>query len=123
MILQFVISIVLCFCVLVALMFFYIKYQSKVPYYRLNQNDCVGLLEKAVNGVLLEREWNVFIGMTIRDNEPLELLREACLMIDDEHKKGTELVDGKTCVRFSKVGILALTTLLDEWRHKVNYTA
>ncbi len=123
MIFQLIVSFVLCFCLLAALMVFYIKYQSKVPYYRLNQNDCVNLLERAVNGVLLERDWNVFIGMTVRDDEEFEQLREVCLMIDDEHKKGTQIVDGGLYVRFSNVGLKQLTLLLDEWQHKVNYAA
>ncbi len=123
MILQFVLSIFLCFCLLVSLMVFYLKHKSKVPYYRLNQSDCTALLEKAVNGVLLEYDWNVFIGMTIRDNEQFERLREVCLMIDDEHKKGAQLIGGKLYVRFSKAGVKQLASLLDEWRHKVHYAA
>lgn len=123
MILQFIISIFLCFGLLSALMFFYIKYQSRVPYYRFNQSDCVKLLERSVSGVLPEQEWNIFIGMTIQDNEQLECLREACFIIDDECKKGTQLVDGKLCVCFNKVGIKKLALLLDEWQHKVNYAA
>ncbi|MGB5996786.1 MAG: hypothetical protein WBG31_05680 [Marinomonas sp.] len=104
-------------------MVFYLKHKSKVPYYRLNQSDCTVLLEKAVNGVLLEYDWNVFIGMTIRDNEQFERLREVCLMIDDEHKKGAQLIGGKLYVRFSKAGVKQLASLLDEWRHKVHYAA
>lgn len=123
MIAQLLISFILCFCVLAALMLFYIKHQSKVPYYRLDQRFCVELLDKAVKGELLEREWNVFIGMGIRDNAQFEALREACFMIDEEYKKGTERVNGKVYVRFKRAGTEQLNVLLDEWRHKVNYTA
>jgi len=123
MILQFVLSVFLCFCLLISLMVFYLRYKSKMPYYRLSQNDCTVLLDKAVNGILLEYDWNVFIGMTIRDDEQFEHLREACLLIDEEHKKGAQLIDGKLYVRFSKAGLKQLSSLLDEWRHKVHYAA
>ncbi|WP_233402806.1 hypothetical protein [Marinomonas transparens] len=80
------------------------------------------MLSKAIQGVLPEREWHIFVGMSIRDNEALETLREKCLLIDESCVKGTCLINGQQCISFNKQGIRQLEMLLDEWQHKSNYT-
>jgi hypothetical protein len=121
MIAELLFSILLLFVLLVVLVLFFIRHQSKMPYYRLSQAQCVVLLEKAIQGTLPEYEWHAFIGVNIRDNEELEMLREKCLLIDDLYVKKTHAVNGHTCVVFNKDGVNQLKMLLDEWRHKSNY--
>lgn len=65
------------------LMVFFIRHQSKMPYYRISQADCIMMLDKAINGTLPELEWHAFIGMSIRDNDNLEALREQCCWLDE----------------------------------------
>jgi len=120
MIAQLVLSIALFFILLVAIMLFYMRYQSKVPYYRMTEADCVNLLVKAVQGNLPEQDWDMFIGMMSRDNEQIENLRTKCYVIDDAFRKETKLIDGRQCVRFHSEGLKQLTCLLDEWQHKTH---
>jgi hypothetical protein len=118
---QLLVSIVCLFFLLVALMVFFIRHKPKVPYYRVSQKQCVDLLFNASQGALLEGEWYAFIGMSIRDNEALEALRVHCLSIDEFGVKGTNIIDGRSCMSFNKEGTQRLEMLLDEWRHKANY--
>ncbi|WP_328797728.1 hypothetical protein [Marinomonas vulgaris] len=111
------------FVVLVGLMVFFVRHQSKVPYYRLTQGQCVRLLRKALQGNLPEHEWHAFIGMSMRDSEALENLREECIFIDEYHVKGTQLVAGRLCMIFDKPGRQKLERLLDEWQHTSDYLA
>lgn len=111
------------FLVLATLMVFFVCHQSKVPYYRLTQDQCVTLLNKAVQGDLPEYEWHAFIGLSIRDNDALERLREQCFLIDENHVKGTQTVVGRLCMVFDKEGQQQLERLLDEWQHTSDYWA
>jgi hypothetical protein len=118
---QLLASTVFLFLLLIFLVLFFIRHQSKVPYYRLTQEQCVTLLVKSVQGVLPEPEWHAFIGMTIRDDDALDALREQCLLIDEYGVKGTHLVNGRSCILFNKKGVSQLEKLLDEWQHKSHY--
>lgn len=121
MILELLISAFVFFVLLMGLMMFFVRHQSKLPYYRQSQVDCVVMLEKALAGKLPEFEWHAFIGLSIRDNESLDTLRERCCWIDEFETKGTQLVNGRLCVSFSKKGRKELEKLLDEWQHKADY--
>jgi hypothetical protein len=121
MLVQLLVSISFLFLLLVSLVLFFIRHQSKVPYYRLTQNQCVNLLKRAIQGVLPEYEWHAFIGMTVRDDDVLDELREQCLQIDELGVKGTQLINGQVCIIFNKKGISQLEILLDDWQHRSNY--
>uniref|UniRef100_A6W1V1 Uncharacterized protein n=1 Tax=Marinomonas sp. (strain MWYL1) TaxID=400668 RepID=A6W1V1_MARMS len=121
MLVQLLVSISFLFLLLVFLVLFFIRHQSKVPYYRLTQDQCISLLKKAIQGVLPEYEWHAFIGMTVRDDDALDELREQCLLIDELGVKGTQLINGRGCITFNKKGISQLEILLDEWQHKSKY--
>ncbi|NLQ18101.1 hypothetical protein HGG82_10765 [Marinomonas sp. M1K-6] len=122
MLIQLLVSISFLFLLLVLLVLFFIRHQSKVPYYRLTQDQCVTLLKRALQGILPEYEWHAFIGMTVRDDDVLDELREQCLLIDEYGVKGTQLINGRLCMCFNKQGLSQLEILLDEWQHKSNYT-
>lgn len=94
-----------------------------MPYYQVDQEGCVKLLQAAVAGTLLERNWHVFIGMEVRYNSEIESLRVACLNIDEHHVVNTVAKNGQIYMVFSKQGTLMLQALLDDWRHKINYLA
>ncbi|WP_417528526.1 hypothetical protein [Marinomonas shanghaiensis] len=118
---QLLFSIVFLFLLLVVLVLFFIRHQSKVPYYRLTHEQCLALLKRAIQGTLPEYEWHAFIGMTVRDDDALDELREQCLLIDEFGIKGTQLINGQRCVSFNKRGLSQLELLLDEWQHKAHY--
>ena len=121
MLIELLVSIISLFLLLASLMVFFIRHKSKVPYYRLTKTQCVDLLVSAAQGRLPEHEWYAFIGINIRDNKALDVLREQCLLLDECGVRGTCLVDGQSCVSFNKGGIQRLETLLDEWRFKTDY--
>ncbi|KZN14989.1 hypothetical protein [Marinomonas sp. TW1] len=121
MMLELLLSAFVFFVLLVGLMLFFVRHQSKLPYYRQSQADWVAMLEKALAGSLPEYEWHAFIGLSIRDNESLDALREQCCWIDEFETKGTQLVKGRLCVSFSNEGRKELEKLLDEWQHKADY--
>lgn len=121
MLVQLLVSISFLFLLLVLLVLFFIRHQSKVPYYRLTQEQCVSLLQKAIQGVLPEHEWHAFIGMTVRDDDVLDELREQCLLIEEFGIKGSQFINGQVCITFNKKGISQLEMLLDEWQHKSKY--
>tara|TARA_R110001606_G_scaffold326301_2_gene473058 strand:+ start:922 stop:1293 length:372 start_codon:yes stop_codon:yes gene_type:complete len=121
MLIELLVSIISLFLLLASLMVFFIRHKSKVPYYRLTKTQCVDLLVSAAQGRLPEHEWYAFIGMNIRDNKALDVLREQCLLLDECGVRGTCLVDGQSCISFNKGGIQRLETLLDEWRFKTDY--
>lgn len=121
MLVQLLVSISFLFLLLVSLVLFFIRHQSKVPYYRLTQDQCVTLLQNAIQGVLPEYEWHAFIGMTVRDDDALDELREQCLLIDEFGVKGSQLINGRACITFNKKGVSQLELLLDEWQHKSKY--
>lgn len=94
-----------------------------MPYYQIDRVGCVQLLEQAVAGDLLERDWHVFIGMSVRYDVEIEALRYTCIEVDDEHVINTILKNGQSYVVFSKKGLLILQDLLEDWRHRVDYLA
>lgn len=123
MLLEFVVSIVLFFALLIGIVLFFVFNRSKVPYYQFSKQDCVKLLSQAAEGTLLERDWHIFIGISIRDNKDLESLRETCIFIDDSYVKRTRLINGQVYMVFNQDGVALLEALLDEWRHRVHYEA
>ncbi|TYL48713.1 hypothetical protein [Marinomonas sp. IMCC 4694] len=116
--LELLLSIVSFFFLLVALMVFFIRHQSKIPYYNFTQSQCVDLLGKAIHGRLPECEWHAFIGMSVRGNDALDALREQCSLIDESGVKGTQRREGRLCMVFNKQGVDLLESLYDEWLHK-----
>ena len=121
MLIELLVSAVFFFLLLVGLVVFFIRYESKSPYYRLTKEQCVSLLNRAAQGCLPEYEWCAFIGMSIRDNEALNVLREQCLSLDEFGVKGTHIIEGRSCMSFNKDGVQRLEILLDEWQFKTDY--
>ena len=118
----FFIAIMASFTVLVGLFIFYASHRQRLPYYQVDHQYCVQLLEHAVAGDLPSAQWDYFTGMSIQHSSQLESLRLLCLEIDERYVTGRHTVKGCVCVTFSAAGQQALLSLLDEWRHKVDFT-
>ncbi len=115
------ISILACFLVFVGLLLFYVKYKQQLPYYRINRNYCLHLLEHAIAGDLPVSDWHFFIGMTITHSANLDMLRQRCFDIDEQYVTGSHLVNSQACVLFSKAGKKELKAVLDEWKFKTDF--
>ncbi|MCZ2722133.1 hypothetical protein O1D97_10855 [Marinomonas sp. 15G1-11] len=116
-----IISVAACFLILVGLLLFYIKFSQQMPYYRVNKNYCLRLLEHAILGDLPIADWHFFIGVTITHSAQLDTLRQQCEVIDEQYVTGSHLVNSQSCVLFSLEGKKELSSLLDEWRFKVDF--
>ena len=116
----FFISILVSFCLLFGLLLFFLRFQKRIPYYRVDKDSCLLLLKTAYEGELPVREWHFFIGMNIQHEPELDTLRANCLQIDEQFVVGSHLVRGVSCVLFNSEGKQSLLTLMDEWRFKVD---
>ena len=120
MMVAFFIAMMASFTVLVGLFIFYASHKQRLPYYRVDHQFCIQLLEHAVAGGLPLTQWDYFIGMSIQHSSQLESLRLLCVDIDERYVTGRHTVKDCVCVTFSTAGQQALLSLLDEWRHKVD---
>lgn len=92
--------------------YFFYKFRSSMPYYRVDHSYCCFLLKHAIVGDLPCADWYLFIGAVNLTSEELEELRLACIEIDEEHTKESVMVNGKACMQFSSEGRQALASLL-----------
>ncbi|SBS34055.1 hypothetical protein MAQ5080_02762 [Marinomonas aquimarina] len=120
---QVLLAILISFVLFVSILVFFIKHKQRMPYYQIDQAGCVQLLRQAVDGELLERDWHVFIGISVRYDAEIEQLRLQCIVIDENHVINSVTKKGQNYVVFSKQGLSELQALLEEWQHKVDYLA
>lgn len=118
-----ILSILVSFLLFLSMLLFFVFYKQRLPYYRVQRSDCLALLQQAAAGRVPVQDWDVFLGMSIRDSEHLESLRLRCLEIDELHRIGQKQVAGVDCAHYSQAGLKALAELLDEWSHNTNMTA
>ncbi len=120
---QIILAVLVSFVLFASILVFFIKHKQRMPYYQIDRVGCVLLLEQAVAGELLERDWHVFIGMSVRYDVEIETLRYTCIEVDDKHVINTVMKSGQSYVVFSKKGLAILQDLLEDWRHRVDYLA
>lgn len=120
---QIILSVLISFVLFVSILVFFIKHKQRMPYYQIDRVGCVKLLEQAVAGELLERDWYVFIGMSVRYDNEIENLRHICTEIDENHVINSMKINSQSYVVFSKHGQVQLMALLVEWTNKVDYLA
>ncbi|MGB2065234.1 MAG: hypothetical protein ACPHUL_08755, partial [Marinomonas gallaica] len=76
---QAILAVLISFVVFITILLFFIKHRQRMPYYQVDQEGCIKVLQEAVSGSLLERDWHIFIGMQVRYDNEIEALRLACL--------------------------------------------
>jgi hypothetical protein len=109
------VGLVLIIFSLFALVFcFFYKFRSSMPYYRVDQSYCCFLLQHAIAGDLPCTDWYLFIGAVNLTSEDLEMLRLACVEIDEEFSKESVMVNGKFCMNFNQKGEAELALLLTQ---------
>lgn len=57
----------------------------KTPRYRLQSDNVVALLTLVLSGQAHPNDWQVFIAMPLHYDEQLEVWRQRCIEIDDNH--------------------------------------
>jgi hypothetical protein len=92
--------------------YFFYRFRSSMPYYRVDNSYCCFLLQHAIAGDLPCTDWYLFIGAVNLTSEELEVLRLACIEIDEDCSRESVMVNGKACMRFSSEGKQALANLL-----------
>ena len=82
------------------------------PYYRIDKDKMVNVLERVLTGQSTENEWNMTFGMTIRHSPELEVFRQQCCEIEEQHFVG-ESAPGYL---FSQEGLSLLLEVLENLR-------
>jgi hypothetical protein len=80
----------------------------KTPYYRVDIDRIIHLLEMVLTGQATDNDWQMTVGMTIRHQPELEALRQKCLEIEEKYYIG----DAKPPYLFSAKGLAELEKLL-----------
>jgi hypothetical protein len=108
---SFIVTVLLSFFVLViALVLF--RYVG-VPVYQVSAVNVQSILELAISGQATQSDWDVFIGIPIRQDTELDQIRFECAMLsDDITKRQGKLV-------FSQSSRQKLTELLQQVNAKI----
>ena len=108
---SFIVTAILTFVVLViALVLF--RYVG-VPVYQVRAVNVQAILELAISGQATQSDWDVFIGIPIRQDAELDQIRYECVMLtDDITKRQGKLV-------FSQSSRQKLTELLEQVKAKI----
>ncbi len=86
----------------------------KTPRYKVTPAGVQQLLEQVLVGQAHENDWRVFIAYEIRDNPELDLVRQACLSIDEhEFRSQGEYI-------LTKQGLAQLAEVLSQLRSEFN---
>ncbi len=90
----------------------YVFLRLKTPYYRVDHERMIRVLEMVITGQATDNDWNMTMSMVIRHSPELEAIRERCVDIEEHHYIG----DQKPPYLFSQEGLDALKPILDEVR-------
>ncbi|MCK9505036.1 MAG: hypothetical protein M0Q95_12750 [Porticoccaceae bacterium] len=113
MVATFLMTLALAFVVvLVALLLFW---KFGAPFYRVEKENIVKLLELILSGQATEADWEVFAGYPIRHDAELEKIQQRCLDIAESHYTGGRRV------LFTEEGLALLQKVLDDLRDDFNH--
>lgn len=103
-------SVVICTAVLGIL------FWVKNPYYRINREKTIQLLEWMLLGQATEADWQFFCGYPVRHDPLLEQVRQKCQDIDEAHFIG----DNRDGILLSPKGLKDLRVVLDQLKQDVS---
>ena len=112
--LTFLITILLALVVLTLL--FLLFRSLKTPYYRVDVDRMIQVVEMCLTGQATENDWQVVFGMSIRHHPELEAIRQRCLDIEESHY----LAHQRKPYLFSEEGMAALREVLAELKQISN---
>ncbi len=82
----------------------------KTPYYRVDGDRILKVLEMTLTGQATDNAWHTTFGMIIRHSPELEEIRQRCIDIEDKHFVG----ESTSSYLFSGEGLRALKEIRDE---------
>ncbi len=80
----------------------------KHPHYLMTKADVIALLQKVLVGQASENDWAIFLSSSFRHCPELEVIREACAVIDEREYLG----HARTNYLFSDKGLEELKRVL-----------
>ena len=89
---------------------FLLFYRVKAPYYRVDKDRMVHVLEMALTGQATENDWQVAFSMVIRHAPELEMFRQRCVDVEDAEYTGLQ----RPPYLFSAQGLQDLEAILNE---------
>jgi hypothetical protein len=92
-------------CILIAV-FMWVK----TPYYRVDGDRMLKVLEMILTGQATDNDWHTTFGMTIRHSPELEDIRQQCIEVEDDYFVG----ENTSTYLFSSEGLDALKIIRDE---------
>lgn len=108
---RFIVTVILTFVVLViALVLF--RYVG-VPVYQVSAVNVQAILELAISGQATQSDWDVFIGIPIRQDTELDQIRYECAMLSDD------ITERQGKLVFSQSSRQKLTELLQQVNAKI----
>lgn len=108
---NFFLTLFLTFLVVLFAIIFFIKIAP--PVYRLEKSNIVALLNLVVEGKATDNDWEVFLGVPIRHNDDLEVIRIRCSEISErEYIGGSGSIKSKHLL--TEKGIEEVKNLLEE---------
>ncbi|MFT7491017.1 MAG: hypothetical protein ACI80S_000599 [Pseudohongiellaceae bacterium] len=82
----------------------------KTPYYRVDGDRILKVLEMTLTGQATDNAWHTTFGMIIRHSPELEEIRQRCIDIEDKYFVG----ENTSTYLFSSTGLHALKEIRDE---------
>jgi hypothetical protein len=82
----------------------------KTPYYRVDRDKMLKVLEMILTGQATDNDWHTTFGMTIRHSAELEDIRQQCIEIEDDYFVG----ESTSAYLFSGEGLKALKIIRDD---------
>lgn len=99
-------TILLTFALVLVALVVFVRFGT--PYYLLKEENLEALLTLVVEGRATDSDWQVFLGVPIRHNDRLEMIRQRCADIDQR-----EYIGG-TGFLLTRRGIDEVQQLLEE---------
>ncbi len=104
------IALTIFFSVLIHFDLFLVLSKIKTPYYRVDQQQMIHVLEMVLTGQATDNNWQMTFGMVIRHSPELETIRQQCLDIEEVCYIGNQT----SLHLFSEQGLAQLRTVLAE---------
>jgi hypothetical protein len=104
------IALTIFFSVLILFVLFLVLSKIKTPYYRVDQQQMIHVLEMVLTGQATDNNWQMTFGMVIRHSPELETIRQQCLDIEEVCYIGNQT----SLHLFSEQGLAQLRIVLAE---------
>ncbi len=104
--------------VIVALLFALFVWVKR-PYYRVDRQQMIKVLEMALTGQATENNWQMVFGMTIRHSDELEDIRQQACAIEESYALHSSSRVAKSGYLFSAKGLAELEELLQILKNKM----